>query len=453
MLYYLTNQLKCHNYLIMLIDDNNKNSIINGEIFARFIGQNENIPVRQKPYFLRWVAFFCEQARQMGKHPLEFDKRLFFRHIEPEVQDWQLAQAKDAVALYLYFLRENSQSTESKIQANDVILSPPEMKIQHDRIEEEMKRILRIKHRALSTERAYIGWVHDFFQYFSHIDPYSLESSHVEQYLSYLAVKRKVSKATQRLAINALLFFFRNILKRDFNGVEAFRPGKKINLPVVLSRQEVERLFTNMSGLPLLLAKILYGCGLRGQELLRLRIKDIDFDQFCIRILAAKGDKDRISILPNAIRKDLEQQVATARSVFEQDRQDDIPGVYLPDALARKYPNAGKSWPWFWLFPASSLSIDPRSKTVRRHHLLPGVLQAAIRNAREQAGLDKVVTPHTLRHCFATHLLEDGYDIRTIQKLLGHASVQTTMIYTHVALRGNSLGVKSPLDSMEQKTL
>ncbi|RMG04646.1 MAG: integron integrase, partial [Nitrospirae bacterium] len=216
-------------------------------------------------------------------------------------------------------------------------------------------------------------------------------------------------------------------------------------LPVVLSKKEIQSIFDNLKGTHRLMAMLIYGCGLRLQECLNLRIKDIDLEKNLVIVRAGKGDKDRRTILPDTLKDALLQHISEIRRLYDEDRARGLPGVYLPGALERKYPNAGKEWAWFWLFPSKSLSVDPRTNTVRRHHIHAGTLQKAFKEAVRKAEIEKSASVHTLRHSFATHLLEDGYDIRTVQELLGHKSLNTTMIYTHVAKR-NILGVKSPLD-------
>ena len=213
----------------------------------------------------------------------------------------------------------------------------------------------------------------------------------------------------------------------------------------MLTIKEVNNIFDEMSGLYRLMAMLIYGCGLRLQECLNLRIKDVDIEQGFVIVRSGKGDKDRRTVLPESLKDDLVCHISAVREIYEKDRRDDLNGVYLPDALERKYPNAGKEWGWFWLFPSKSLSVNPRTRIVRRHHTHPAALQRAFKAAVTKAGITKPASIHTLRHSFATHLLEKGYDIRTVQELLGHKYLHTTMIYTHVAKR-NILGVKSPLD-------
>ena len=216
-------------------------------------------------------------------------------------------------------------------------------------------------------------------------------------------------------------------------------------LPVVLTVNEVEKIFSEMSGINKLMARLIYGCGLRLQECLQLRIKDVDFEQSLVIIRSGKGDKDRRTMLPEAVKEELVKHITETRVIYEKDRNAKLNGVQLPGALERKYPNAGKEWGWFWIFPSQTLSMEPRTGVIRRHHVYHDSLQRAFRNAVIKAGITKQASVHTLRHSFATHLLEDGYDIRTIQELLGHRNLQTTMIYTHVATK-NIIGVRSPLD-------
>ncbi len=213
----------------------------------------------------------------------------------------------------------------------------------------------------------------------------------------------------------------------------------------MLTKTEVQRVLNKMKGVPKLMAFLVYGCGLRVSECVRLRIKDIDLERGIVTVRQGKGDKDRITVLPETLKDSLLEHIGKVRKIYEQDRSQDLAGVSLPGALGRKYPEAGTEWGWFWLFPSDSLSIDPRENTVRRHHIHPATLQRAFRKAVKEVGLTKPATVHTLRHCFATHLLEDGHDLRTVQELLGHKHINTTIVYTHVARR-NILGVKSPLD-------
>ena len=240
---------------------------------------------------------------------------------------------------------------------------------------------------------------------------------------------------------------YRHGLERDIGerALDAVRATSTQRLPVVLTVKEVHALFDQLSGLHRLLAMVIYGCGLRLTEGLSLRIKDVDLEQGVVIVRAGKGDKDRRTVLPETLKDSLIAHLVWVRELYDQDRRNGLNGIYLPGAFDRKYPNAGKEWGWFWLFPSKSLSVDPRSHTVRRHHVHPAALQKAFKSAVPQAGITKQASVHTLRHSFATHLLEQGYDIRTIQKLLGHQNLQTTMIYTHVATK-NILGVKSPLD-------
>ena len=227
--------------------------------------------------------------------------------------------------------------------------------------------------------------------------------------------------------------------------LDAVRAFARRRLPTVLSRAEIKAVFGNLQGIHLLLAQLIYGCGLRLSEALGLRVKDLDLEQGQLIVRAGKGDKDRRTVLPESLKNELMNQRTNARRLYDHDRRQDLPGVALPGALERKYPNAGREWGWFWAFPAPALSVDPRSHSVRRHHLHPASLQNAFKNAVKKAGLAKPASVHTLRHSFATHLLKQGTDIRTVQELLGHANLQTTMIYTHVT-RPDIMRVKSPLD-------
>ena len=314
------------------------------------------------------------------------------------------------------------------------------------RLFDVVRERLRVKHYSLDTERAYLSWIRRFIRYHQKRHPRDMGALEIESFLSYLATDRKVSPATQNQALAALLFLYKEVLEIELPWLDNVTRAKpKRRLPVVLSRAELQCLFDALDGTPRLMARLIYGSGLRLKECLRLRVKDVDFDYGQLIVRAGKGGKDRVTMLPSVLVPELKQLLEHDRLIWSRDRELDVPGVALPDALERKKPNAGKEWSWFWVFPADHLAVDPRSGIQRRHHLYSQTFQRTIKRAVERAGIHKPVSTHTLRHSFATHLLEDGYDIRSIQSLLGHASLETTMIYTHVTRKGAG-GVRSPLD-------
>lgn len=314
------------------------------------------------------------------------------------------------------------------------------------RLLDQVREVMRLKHYSYRTEQAYVDWIRRFILFHGKRHPQEMGAPEIEAFLTHLAVHENVAASTQNQALNALLFLYREVLGREITDpIQALRAKKPRRLPTVLTRHEVQSLLAHLSGPPLLMAQLLYGSGLRLMECLRLRVKDLDFDYHTITVRDGKGDKDRVTILPASLIGSLQKHLEEVKRLHEQDLAQGYGAVYLPDALARKYPNAGREWAWQWVFPSPRLSLDPRSGTVRRHHMDPASLQRAIRHAAQAATLSKPVSPHTLRHSFATHLLENGYDIRTVQELLGHKDVRTTMVYTHVLQRGG-LAVRSPLD-------
>ncbi len=268
----------------------------------------------------------------------------------------------------------------------------------------------------------------------------------VQEFIVHLATQANVAASTQNQALSAVTFLYRHVLQTELEfPADTIRPGRSKPLPVVLTPQEARAVISHMRGLPRLMAQILYGSGLRLTECLRLRVKDLDFGNHQIIVREGKGEKDRFTILPDSIIEDLQSQLLVVRAIHEKDLKQGYGETSLPYGLEKKYRSASKEWLWQYVFPASVRSIDPVSKREKRHHIDPGVLQKAIRKAAQQAKIDKPVSPHTFRHSFATHLLQNGYDIRTVQELLGHKDVKTTMIYTHVLQRGAS-AVRSPLD-------
>jgi integron integrase len=305
---------------------------------------------------------------------------------------------------------------------------------------------MRTRHLALRTEHAYLQWLHRYLEFHKGAHPRELGAPEVEEFLTHLAVQRKVSAATQSQALQALLFLYRHVLEIALpwldNVTRATQPKR---LPVVLSRTEVAALLAQLSGTPWLLASLLYGSGLRLTEGLRLRVKDLALERGELIVREAKGGKDRVTILPAALGAHLRAHLARLRSWFEEERRLQRPGVSLPRALGRKDPDAAVRWGWQYLFPAATLCRDTYSGLPVRHHLHEKIIQRAVQAAVLRAGLTQPASCHTLRHCFATHLLEDGYDIRTVQELLGHSDLKTTMIYTHVMTKG-ARGVRSPLD-------
>ena len=305
---------------------------------------------------------------------------------------------------------------------------------------------MRVKHYSIRTEQAYINWIRKFILFHGKRHPREMGEPEVEAFLTWLATEGNVAKSTQNQAFNALIFLYREVLKAPLEGrIDAVRSGKQRRLPVVLSKEETARLLNAMTGVPQLMAKLIYGTGLRLMECLRLRVKDIDFELNEIRVRNGKGGTDRLVFLPETLKMALAEHLERVKLIHERDLAQGYGEVYLPNALERKYPKAGKEWIWQYVFPSIKLSRDPRSGVTRRHHMDPSTLDRAIKRAARLAAINKRVSSHTLRHSFATHLLQNGTDIRTIQSLLGHKDISTTMIYTHV-LRQMEPKIKSPLD-------
>ncbi len=322
--------------------------------------------------------------------------------------------------------------------------------LQSTRLLDQVRERIRYMHYSLSTEKTYLHWIKFFVRWHGRNGamrhPREMGVPEIEAFLTMLATERKVSASTHNQALSALLFLYREVLDVELPWLDSInRPSKPKRIPSVLTKDEIAGLLAQMDGVTALLAKLLYGTGMRLMEGMRLRIKDVDFERHVIIVREAKGGKDRVVMLPSSLAAALRQQMLSARSQWEADRQAQRGGVETPHALETKYPTVGYTWGWFWLFPSSTLSIDPRSGVERRHHLYEERVQRALKKAVPLAGICKPVSVHTLRHSFATHLLQAGTDIRTVQELLGHSDVSTTMIYTHV-LKVAAGGTASPLD-------
>ena len=327
-------------------------------------------------------------------------------------------------------------------------MKPGTPALRSTRLLDQVRERARYLHYSLSTEKTYVYWVRFFVRWHNLKHPRDMGAQELEAFLTMLATERRASSSTHNQALSALLFLYREVLGIQLPWLDNLqRPGYKRRIPSVLTKDEVGGILANLNDENALVARLLYGTGMRLMEGLRLRIKDVDFDRGAIVIREAKGGKDRVVMLPKALEAPLRMQMLQARGLWEADRQAQRGGVEVPHALEAKYPQVGHTWGWFWMFPAAGHSVDPQSGVERRHHVFQERLQRGLKRAARLAGIVKPVSVHTLRHSFATHLLQAGTDIRTVQELLGHSDVSTTMIYTHV-LKVAAGGTASPLDSL-----
>ena len=314
---------------------------------------------------------------------------------------------------------------------------------------DRVRYLIRVKGYSIRTEQSYADWVRRFILFHNKRHPQDMGKDEIEAYLTHLAVNRHAAPSTQNQAFNALLFLYRHVLEIEFpENINAYRSKRPARLPTVLTKSETTKIISMITGFHQIMVKILYGSGLRAIECLRLRIKDLDFDMNEIIVRDGKGKKDRVTILPDDIKEPLQKHLLFVKQLHENDLSKGLGRVYLPYALAKKYKNADREFAWQYVFPAKTMSTDPRSGITRRHHIHQSSLNRAVKKAAKMARINKHITCHTFRHSFATHLLADGYDIRTVQELLGHKDVSTTMIYTHVLNKGGR-AVCSPLDKLE----
>jgi integron integrase len=314
------------------------------------------------------------------------------------------------------------------------------------RLLDQVREQIRLRHYSIRTEQAYVSWIKRYILFHDKKHPKDMDKAEIEAFLTYLAKDLNVSSSTQNQAFNALLFLYNQVLHKSLDDkINAIRAKKPRRLPTVMTNEEAMKVVKGLSGSNKLMAKLLYGSGLRLMECLRLRVKDIDFGMNQIMVRDGKGKIDRVTLLPESAKLKLIEHLERVKTVHENDLSQGYGKVYLPYALSRKYPNANRDWGWQYIFPSKSLSKDPRTGEIRRHHIHENSLQKAVKKAVRLARIIKPVSCHTFRHSFATHLLEDGYDIRTVQELLGHKDVSTTMIYTHVLKKGGK-AVRSPID-------
>lgn len=422
------------------------------------------VPEDKAEWYVRWGRKFARSVRGVPlRSRTTVHVKAFLTQLgnEPNLGEWQIEQAEKALEI-LYHKFLNLPLVRNQTEQADPSSSPvqplPEEKpfrdqINCDEIDRVHKKLLnrlkteiRTRHYSIRTERVYTDWVRRYITFHGLKSPVELGADRVKEYLEYLAEEREVAASTQNQALNALVFLYGQVLEKPLGTMGDFvRAKRPVRLPVVLTREEVNRLLDALTGIHALMAGLLYGSGLRLMDCVRLRVQDIDFAQQQIMVRNGKGQKDRVTMLPERFQKQLREQIKQGKKQHDKDLKEGLGEVYLWPALSRKYTNAAREWIWQYVFPSDRLSVDPRSLKVRRHHIHENGLQKAVKDAAWKVGLTKKVSCHTLRHSFATHLLEGGYDIRTVQELLGHADVSTTMIYTHV-LNKPGMTVKSPAD-------
>ena len=425
----------------------------------------EGLAQERVKWYLGWARRFAArmQAVPLREHSAEFVAR-FLQGLaqSPKVQPWQVTQADDALRLfYQKYLGCNwaqawvdwSFAEEVRGQESATVDPLPDERpiARQDRdalnaVLERLRAEIRLRQYSRRTEKSYLDWARRFALFHQGRDLAAMGGPEVKAYLEYLVMRRNVAASTQNQALNALVFLYQQVLLQPLGEIGEFLRAKKPKrLPTVLTREEVERLLARLQGVPKIMAGLLYGSGLRVMECLRLRVKDIDLERRQLMVREGKGRKDRLTMLPERFLPELREHLEAVRQIHIRDLHHGYGEVFMEQGLARKYPRAGREWVWQYVFPASQLAKDPRSEAIRRHHLHESVLQKAIKQAARQSGIAKQVSCHTLRHSFATHLLETGSDIRTVQELLGHNDVSTTMIYTHV-LNRPGMAVRSPMD-------
>lgn len=415
--------------------------------FQQFLIDKKLVAANKTTFLAYWVSRFLAYARKqqtpvdMYQEPV-VEAFLDELRIDNRIQEWQPRQAEDALKLYYFHYLGQTQSAGSQTPTD----APAALA--------EVSRIIRLKHYSYSTERTYLQWTERFLAFVREAGrerPDDITTEDFRNFLTHLALNQQVSASTQNQAFNAILFLFRNVLNKETGDLDTtVRAKRGHKLPVVLTVDEVKRLMEQMTGTNRLIAELLYGAGLRLMEAARLRVKDIDFDANTLYVRSGKGDKDRSTMLPAVVKERLSEHLTRVKALHERDLATGHGAVYLPDALDRKYPNAAREWGWQYVFPAATLSVNPRSGIVRRHHISDTAIQRAVKIAVQKAGIVKQATVHTLRHSFATHLLMNGVNIREVQSLLGHKNVETTMIYTHV-IRDMKNAPQSPLDVLYGK--
>ena len=419
--------------------------------FQKYLIDHNLAPMGHVSFYALWASkFLCFSNNNKDKN-IELRIRLFLEYLakEKKLSRWQVEQADDAIRLYInHFLSGDTSTLSPNAEAVPGVKLPD-----YQEVEQKLREIIRIKHYAYSTERSYREWFQRFYTYVTTTkgkdwQKNGVDETDVRDFLSHLAVRQKVSSSTQNQAFNALLFLFREVLTIDLRDLsKTVRAKRGPKLPVVLSQDEVRSLIDQLKGRELLIVQFLYGTGMRLMEVARLRVQDIDFRLNAVVVRAGKGDKDRVTMVPEAAKEPMKQHLSLIKKIHKEDIKKGYGEVYMPDALDRKYPNAAKEWGWQYVFPAAALSVDPRSGKVRRHHISPSAIQKMVAEAVRKAGIVKRASVHTLRHSFATHLLMNGVNIREVQELLGHKNLETTMIYTHV-LRNMSKAPRSPLDTL-----
>ncbi len=415
---------------------------------------NSDIPPGQYSHCKKWLRFYLDFCKKYAHSYTDSKSLLLFleKLKEKKQTPSQRSQAKKAVTLYYSGIEKSQDATNSKdfhhkiredIRSFELTVDTDPWVMVVDGIKNEIK----LRHYSKKTLKAYTLWAEKLRYYTKNKLPESLTPDDVKDFLTFLAVKKKVSASSQNQAFNALLFFFRHVLKKEFGKIEGVvRAKRKPYIPVVLSREEVDRVLENLNYPYDLVVKLLYGCGLRLGECMNLRIHNFNFDHHVLTIHDGKGKKDRTVPLPEMIREDLENQVNRVISLHDTDLRDDYSGVFLPDRLEKKYKNAPKELIWQWFFPAKELTFVADTNEYRRYHLHETHVQKAIKRAVKKSKIIKRATAHTFRHSFASHLLQANYDIRTIQELLGHSDVRTTMIYTHTVRSRTIKESRSPLD-------